>query len=301
MDSGLEAPRDVLRVLTFNLLTMQSAEGRRRHQVARAAMAELAADVVALQEVTRGAEFDQAADLLGPGYTIIDLPGRHPEYGGECLASRWPVHEVVTLDRPLAEDAGSGARATAVAFEISVPSFGRVLAVHHKGTYQLQLEGVREQQAVATARFVEDLVAERADLPVVLMGDFNAGPEAASLQFLTGRRSLGGLSVRYEDAWEAAHPHDPGHTFSPRNSLVRAGQMPLERGRRIDHVLVRSGAHGPLLDTVGCQLVLDDPVDGVWASDHFGVLAELRHPDHAPGAWKRPQEATFTASPRRIH
>jgi endonuclease/exonuclease/phosphatase family metal-dependent hydrolase len=297
MGSGLEARRDVLRVLTFNLLTMQSAEGHRRHQVARAAMAELAADVVALQEVTRGADFDQAADLLGPGYTIIDLPGRHSEYGGECLASRWPVEEVITLDRPLAQDAGTGARAAAVAAEISVPSFGRLLAVHHKGTYELQLEGVREQQAVSTARFVEDLVAERADLPVVLMGDFNAGPEAASLQFLTGRRSLGGLSVRYEDAWEVAHPQDPGHTFSPRNSLVRAGQMPLERGRRIDHILVRSGAHGPLLDTVGCQLVLDHPVDGIWASDHFGVLAELRHPDHAPGTWNEVAESNLRRIP----
>jgi hypothetical protein len=26
-------------------------------------------------------------------------------------------------------------------------------------------------------------------------------------------------------------------------------------------------------------------VDGVWASDHFGVLAELRRPEHPPGSW----------------
>jgi endonuclease/exonuclease/phosphatase family metal-dependent hydrolase len=195
------------------------------------------------------------------------------------------VHDVVELDRPLADDAGTGARAAALAAEIGVPSSGPLLVVHHKGTFHLDREGVREQQAVATARFIEELVADRPALPVVLLGDFNAGPDAASLQFLTGRRSLDGVGVRYEDAWEAVHPDDPGQTFTPRNPLVPAGQMPLERGRRIDHILIRSGAHGPLLDAVSCRLVFDEPVDGVWASDHFGVLAELRPPDHAPGTW----------------
>ena len=61
--------------------------------------------------------------------------------------------------------------------------------------------------------------------------------------------------------------------------------MSLELGRRIDYVLVRSGVHGPSLDVTACDLVLDRPVDGVWASDHFGVLAELAVPDHIPGAW----------------
>jgi endonuclease/exonuclease/phosphatase family metal-dependent hydrolase len=61
--------------------------------------------------------------------------------------------------------------------------------------------------------------------------------------------------------------------------------MPLERGRRTDHILTRSGPHGPLLDVADCRLVFDQPVDGVWASDHFGVLADLRRPEHAPGTW----------------
>jgi endonuclease/exonuclease/phosphatase family metal-dependent hydrolase len=144
---------------------------------------------------------------------------------------------------------------------------------------------VREQQALATARFVESLTRRRPHLPVVLLGDFNAGPDAASTRFLTGRQSLDGISVRYEDAWEAVHGDEPGHTFDPGNPLVRAGQMPTERGRRIDHVMVRSGAHGALLDVADCRLVLTEPLDGVWASDHYGVLADLRLPGHPPGRW----------------
>jgi endonuclease/exonuclease/phosphatase family metal-dependent hydrolase len=175
-----------------------------------------------------------------------------------------------------------------VAAEVLVPPpLGPVLVVHHRGAFELDREDVREAQALATAAFVEALVRERPELPVVLLGDFNAGPDAAGLRFLTGRQSLTGASARYEDAWTAVHGDEPGHTFSPRNPLVRAGQMPLERGRRIDHVLVRSGPHGPLLDVADCRLVLTEPVDGVWASDHFGVLAELRSPPHLPGTWAR--------------
>jgi endonuclease/exonuclease/phosphatase family metal-dependent hydrolase len=230
---------------------------------------------VAFQEVTRSADLDQATDLLGPDFTAVDLPG-----GGECLASRFPLGTVTTLDLPLP----GGMRATAVAAEVRTP-LGVVLAVHHRGTYQLDREAVREQQALATARFVENLLAGRDDVPVVLMGDLNATPDAASIRFLTGKQSLDGTSVRYEDAWTATHPDDPGHTFTPRNPLVRAGEMPLERGRRIDYILTRSGPHGPLLDVADCRLTFTAPVDDVWPSDHFGVLADLRPPPHPPGQW----------------
>jgi len=100
------------------------------------------------------------------------------------------------------------------------------------------------------------------------MGDLNAGPDAASVRFLTGRKSLGGIGVRYEDAWEAVHPGEPGHTFTPRNPLVRAGEMPLERGRRIDHVMIRSGPYGALLDAAAAR-----PSPGV-----VGVTAGGRAP-----------------------
>jgi hypothetical protein len=38
---------------------------------------------------------------------------------------------------------------------------------------------------------------------------------------------LGDTSVCYRDAWESAHPVDPGHTFSPRNPLVVTCASPL--------------------------------------------------------------------------
>lgn len=261
-----------IRVLTFNLLTIADAAGPARENVVRRLLPPLRPDIVAFQEVA--SDLDQAARLLGPEFTVVDLPG-----GGECLAARHPLDSVSTLDLPLPD----GMRATAVAARVHTP-VGPVLAVHHRGTFHLDREVVRERQAVATARFVEDLVAGE-DLPVVLMGDLNASPDAASIRFLTGKQSLDGMSVRYEDAWAAAHPDDPGHTFTPRNPLVRAGEMPLERGRRIDYVLVRGGPHGPPLEVADCRLVFTVPVAGIQASDHYGVLADLRRPAHPPGRW----------------
>jgi endonuclease/exonuclease/phosphatase family metal-dependent hydrolase len=275
-----------LRVISLNLLTLEDASGQQRHEVVRRALPALRPDVIALQEVTRGPQIDQAAQLLGEDFTIVDLPGGSPSHVGECLASRWPLGEVTSLDVAVVDSANGRARATAVAAEVLARApIGALLAVHHRGTYERQLEHVREQQALATARFVEDLVSDRPDLHVVLLGDLNADSDAASIRFLTGKQSLAGTSVRYEDAWAATHHDAPGHTFSPRNPLVRAGQMPLERGRRIDYIMIRSGAHGPTLDVADCRLIFDQPVDDVWASDHYGLLADLQRPDHSPGTW----------------
>jgi endonuclease/exonuclease/phosphatase family metal-dependent hydrolase len=38
------------------------------------------------------------------------------------------------------------------------------------------------------------------------------------------------------------------------------------------------GARRTTLEVTACARVLDEPVDGVWATDHFGVVAELELP-----------------------
>lgn len=93
--------------------------------------------------------------------------------------------------------------------------------------------------------------------------------------------------MSYRDAWAALHRDEPGHTFTPENTLTttaEAGEWELELGRRIDHILLRCGNHGPTLDISACRRLLDTPVGGVWASDHFrGHRRPVRaHPDRPP-------------------
>jgi endonuclease/exonuclease/phosphatase family metal-dependent hydrolase len=275
-----------MRVLTLNLLTPQHADWPRRRRVLTDGVRKLRPDLVAFQEISSAGGNDGVAELLGPGFQAAWHPGSSEDGVGAALASRWPLGGVHQLDLHLTPRTAGFPWCGVVAAEVLAPApLGPLLLVHHKPNWQYGYERERERQAVAAARFVEALRSDE-DRHVVLAGDFDDPPDAASIRFWTGRQSLDGGSVRYEDAWEATHPGEPGHTFSPRNPLVRAGEMPLERGRRIDYVMVRCGVHGPTLDVVACALAFDQPVGGVWASDHFGLVADLEVPARAPGSWQ---------------
>jgi endonuclease/exonuclease/phosphatase family metal-dependent hydrolase len=275
---------DTVRVLTLNLLSPEHADWGRRREVLRDGLRHLRPDVVALQETVWGDGYDQATDLLGPDYRIARHSARSADRVGAVLASRWPFGAVREVDLHVTPRVDLPWAAAIVA-EVMLPApFGPSVFVHHKPTYQVGHARERELQTVACARFVEEFVADR-DLHVVLLGDFDDTPDSSSVRFWTGRQSLDGHSVAYRDAWDAVHPGDTGHTFTPVNPLVSAGEMSLELGRRIDYVMVRCGIHGPSLHITDCRRVFDEPVNGTWASDHFGVLARLRPPPHPPGAW----------------
>jgi endonuclease/exonuclease/phosphatase family metal-dependent hydrolase len=151
---------------------------------------------------------------------------------------------------------------------------GPLLFVIYLPSYELGFENERELQAVAAARFVENLVGARS-MHVVLAGDFDADPAAASVRFWCGRQSLDGVSVCYRDAWESTHPGDSGHTYTPHNPLMATPDWPY---RRIDYIFVRCAEHGPTLEVSSCLRIFDEPIEGVWASDHFGLVADLAVP-----------------------
>jgi endonuclease/exonuclease/phosphatase family metal-dependent hydrolase len=57
--------------------------------------------------------------------------------------------------------------------------------------------------------------------------------------------------------------------------MQRSEEWELEPGRCIDYIFVRCNDHGPTLDIRSCQMIFDRPVNDIWASDHFGVMADL--------------------------
>jgi endonuclease/exonuclease/phosphatase family metal-dependent hydrolase len=262
-------------VLTLNLFGRDGGWSERR-EVVRAGLRRMSPDLVALQDVARTPEYDQVADVVDAGYAIVHQERRAPDGSGISTATRWPVLRVHQLDLEVT-DRAHGFPCTALAVEVAGPQpIGPVLLVNRRTSWQLTAEHERELEAVAVARWIERLVAGRR-LHVVIAGDLNAAPDAASVRFLLGLQSLEGTSVCYRDAWSAVRT-DLGATFTPANALVRDGEMPLEPGRRIDYVLVRCTDSGPTLAVAGCDHAFDAPVDGVWASDHFGVMAELTPP-----------------------
>jgi endonuclease/exonuclease/phosphatase family metal-dependent hydrolase len=265
-----------VRVMTLNLWGRHGAWDDRRSVLIDGLRA-LKPDLIAFQESVKNDGYDQAADLLGPEYHILHQGARAADGAGESIASRWPVGEVREVDLHLTAgaDASAGWVSRAVALEVLLPDpVGLLLFVHYTTAWQWGAEHAREQQAVAAAHFIDQVAGQRS-VHVVLAGDFNAPPDAASMRFWRGQQSLGGMSVCYADAWESTYPDEAGHTFTPHNPLVANGDMPLERGRRIDYVLARCGNHGPTLDAVSCAIAFGEAVNGIWASDHFGVVADF--------------------------
>ena len=254
-----------IRVMTTNVLSPDHAGWGRRRPVLQAEFARFSPDVIAVQEVA-------STDFLDPQYAVAWHSRKSAGGVGAALASRWPLGEVSEIDLHVTDRTDDFPWAAAVVAEVLAPV--PFLFVHHKPSWPVPYAYERELQAVRCARHVEERLAGR-DMHVVLAGDFDAAPDSSSIRFWTGRQSLDGTSVAYQDAWEAVHPGDAGHTFSPLNPLVRAGDMPLEPGRRIDYIMVRCRAHGPTLQVADCFLVFNKPVDGVWATDHFGLVADL--------------------------
>jgi endonuclease/exonuclease/phosphatase family metal-dependent hydrolase len=266
-----------IRCVTYNVLSPDNRDWNRRQPLIRDALRGLDADVVALQEVRP----DDAEELLGSGYCITPFSAVSDNGVGAVLATR-AAHQVLEeIDQRTAEHGGDLPWCATLIVELET-SCGRLVVAHHKPNWPFPLEIERERQARRAALAVEQHADEG---PAVVLGDFDATPDAASVSFWRGRRSLDGVSVCYQDAWETVRPTEPGFTFSAENPLVRAGEVATAISRRIDYVLVRAGRHGALLQVLQCDRLLDQPVGGVWASDHYGVVADLADPTHAPGTW----------------
>jgi endonuclease/exonuclease/phosphatase family metal-dependent hydrolase len=271
-----------MRVVTMNVLGPANPDWQRRRRLLTETLQRLNPDIVALQEVPIAARPTIVDELLGPGYHIRAFTETAQDGVGGALATRWPHRVVEEIDQRCTPRASEFPWCATLIVAVDAP-VGRTVVAHHKPSWQFGYEYEREQQALAAARAVERHTPTAAH--AIVLGDFDATPDAASLRFWRGRQSLDGFSVCYQDAWETVRPTEPGFTFSAENPLVRAGEVATAVSRRIDYILVRSGVHGPTLQVRSCDRILDAAVAGVWASDHFGVVADLGVPDHPPASW----------------
>jgi endonuclease/exonuclease/phosphatase family metal-dependent hydrolase len=262
-----------LRVLTLNLWHDQGPWSERAVRI-RDWLDRLDPDVVGFQEALRAPGLDQVAELLEARLPNRDYAiagrfrrgDRELEFGN-AIAIRWPIAERHARALP---DRSDGETRALLHVAIDAP-FGRLpfacthlhWKFHHGDTRCAQVAVVAEE---VLARRI------RGGFPPVLVGDFNAEPDADEIRFLTGGHPLGGKTVYFHDAWRVAGSGD-GITWSNRNPYARAN---LEPNRRIDYVF----AGYPTPQGIGlvehCRVVCDDDAGGVWPSDHFGVYAELR-------------------------
>ena len=272
-----------LRIATLNIWN-KAGPWPERLGLIRRELGELGPDVLGLQEVLRmttpGAAPDaascQATEIChGLPYEIAYAPAMH--YGGglhfgNAVCSRWPIRHVAHFPLPGADS--SEARVLLHA-RVETPHGVLPVFVTHLN-WKLHHGSIRLEQV----RFIVDTVFEHCpvddgQLPPVLMGDFNAGPESDEIRYLSGHATVEGKSVYFADAW--VHAGDgPGYTFDRKNRFAALAHEP---PRRIDYVFVRGPDRQLRGEPLSTRLAFasSEPAAGglLWPSDHFGVVTDL--------------------------
>ena len=262
-----------LKLLTLNIWNYSGPWSARCARI-RGWIERLQPDVIGFQEVLLGDTIDQLAQLTdGLAYPHTAYAAAQPFWldaslaFGNAIASRWPLSSVDRLTLP---DTGDQERRVALKALIETPA-GLLPFTSTHLHWKLHHGWVREQQVVALCDFARKPEAG-ATLPAVLVGDFNAEPHSTEIRYVTGLHAIGGRSVHFYDAWRLAGEGGEGSTWSNRNDYARAS---FEPDRRIDYIFAGHPAANGAGRLARCRVVCDDVSDGVWPSDHFGLVVEL--------------------------
>jgi endonuclease/exonuclease/phosphatase family metal-dependent hydrolase len=236
----------VLRVVTLNVWNLDGPWRQRRVELV-AWLQALEPDIVCLQEII------ETADGRNQAQWIADAAGGfHVAYGGReiregvlfgnAVLSRWPIDSTSAHDLPYEPAEGEVQRVVVHARTRGVDVF----STHFN--WRFHDGALRERQALVLADVVERSSTPDAPLPPVVGGDFNAEPDSTEMRFLCGL------------------------TWDNRNPFAAAEHEP---SRRIDYVLVGWRRDGGAGRVESARVVCDRALTGTFASDPFGLLAEV--------------------------
>jgi len=245
---------DTLTVVTLNLWHDQHEWPKRLDVIVRE-LRRIRPDVLCLQEVLQNPNLPNQATTLGDSlgchvqFASVDGPERPKRYGNAILTP----HPVVTSGERNLEPSNDYRAVAHVRFEWKG---------HTIDAYSTHLHHTPEGGAIRATQ-IRHLLAyvdsTRGKGAVVLAGDFNAE---------LGTPEMKPVTVRYVDAFQAAHPGATREQAATYNRIW--GPDP----GVIDHVFVdaKAGRARP----VGSEVIFRTVgPDSVWASDHFGLLARV--------------------------
>lgn len=240
------------------------------------ALALVHADVIVLQEswTTPGgaSQAELLADRLGLKHWFVGEPGLdHGDWNtASAILSRWPIveseHSPLSVPPDLRGWPGEVVKAV-----VDGPR-GRVPVVGVSLDWPPQASALRRAAVADLARHCKEL-GRKEEFPVVVCGDFNAGPDSAELRSLTGEDPTAVPGFVLFDAWAKAGS-GPGVTWDRTNRWAAPALLP---SRRIDFILTGwPTEHGGAGDVIHAELVGDGSPDRP-PSDHYGVSAHLRY------------------------
>jgi endonuclease/exonuclease/phosphatase family metal-dependent hydrolase len=271
---GLFGPliQTTVRVVSWNLW-WRFGPWEQRQPVIEATLRSLDPDLCCFQEIWEEGDRSQAAELAealgGFHHVTTGRIGHDGVSFGNAIVSRWPI---VSHDhRPLPDlDADQEGR-TVLRADVDGPR-GAIECYSTHLHWKLHDSHVRQAQVTTIGQFIAETKGRRT-YPPVLCGDFNAPPDADEIRALTGRMQTPVPRQAFLDAWEVAG-QGPGHSWTVANPYAA---LDLEPSRRIDYVFVgypKAGGAGHVVAAHNAGL---EPVNGVVASDHLAVVADLRY------------------------
>ena len=255
----------MIRVATLNIWNFFGPWAERAPALL-AAIRGLDADVIGLQEVVRqGADRDHVAWLereLGLNVVWGEAQGGV----GNAILTKHAVEYQETFVLP---NGGTHEQRSIVHAKIATPSGSLPFFSTHLN-YKLDEGHVRAEQVRACAAFA-NLRSEGLAFPPVMVGDFNAPPDADEIRYFKGLTSLGGPCVYFVDAFEMAG-EGSGVTWSKANPFTASWMEP---DRRIDYVFVGQPRSESLGYVQSARVWATEQLGGVHPTDHFGVVSEL--------------------------
>ena len=258
--------RTRLRVITWNVWA-RFGPWRERQVALEEVLADLDPDLVALQESWAdedghvGEGRSQAAELgkrLGLAYA------KSAGTWSCAVLSRWPIIRREERSLP-----GGSMPGRALLTEIDGPRGQIQLISTMIGSFRLDESEIRQQQVRSLAGFAAGAMRRRS--PLLVCGDFNAGPDSDEIRMLTGRTAPAAPGIVFYDAWEIAGDGGPGYTWSNENPWAAPGLYP---DRRFDYVFSAWPRPGGAGHPLRCEVIGTGTPP---PSDHYGLLAELRY------------------------
>ncbi len=275
------------KVISFNIWN-KSGPWPERLAMIRDEIRALAPDLIGLQEVmklvrpggsaTRSALSDDQAAEIADGLGLHIAYTGAQDYGqdlvmGNALLSRHPILESERYVLPGLETGET----RSLLYALVDSPWGRLPVFVTHFNWKFHQGNVRLRQAAFVAQMVGELApADDALLPPILMGDFNAEPEADEIRFLRGLHCFEGRSVFFADAWIYGGDGSAGFTYDPKNDFAAPHREP---PRRIDYVFVRGPDDTlrgePMLTRVVFTSATHGPDGRIFPSDHYGLYTEI--------------------------
>lgn len=253
-------------VATWNV-QWQFGEWESRQPAIMATLRALDADVVMLQETLRGQVERLAGELeyhhVWAGHDPHGAPERNM---GNAILSRWPI----TSDaHRFLEDAEGRSYRTILMADIASPTGPLPMFTAHL-EHRFDQSATRVNQLQLASEFIEEHCT--GTFPPILTGDLNAVHDSDEIRKLTGRSTPYVQGRIWTDAWEQVGDGD-GITWSKQNPYINNSAWP---NRRLDYVLIGwPRENRPTGNPQEAWLFGIEPVDGVVASDHYGIAVRI--------------------------